>query len=190
MIKNIDTKRSGATSQHQLKIEFSSFFSQPSTATLEAMTIISTQNRSIFVPGSALAFPLRTPLLPGFLQGPLLASSPGPLVHREGLENHCMRMCQSYHENLVSEIPRTQALSYAEKAWVRGISLTRISWYDWRMHMQWFPDPSPCTRGPGDEPIALSLVARPYSYIARIILISILSYAFPVRGSKQSHEQQ
>ena len=37
-----------------------------------------------------------------------IASSPGPLVCGEGPGNHCMRMYQSYHENLE---PCTQAFS-------------------------------------------------------------------------------
>ena len=54
--------------------------------------------------------------------------------------NHCMRMRQSYQQNMVSEIrPR---LSFG-----RGrISLTMFCWYDWRMRMQWLPgslSPSP-----------------------------------------------
>ena len=35
-----------------------------------------------------------------------VASSPGPLVRREGPGNHCICIRQSYHENPVSEILR------------------------------------------------------------------------------------
>ena len=45
-----------------------------------------------------------------------LPSSPGPLVRGEGPGNHYMHMRQPYHENLVSEIPRTQAFTTKERA--------------------------------------------------------------------------
>ena len=91
-----------------------------------------------------------------------------PLVRGEGSGNHYMCMHQSYHENLV---PRTQAFSAKERAWVRGYSMLslvlkpslswwswrmrylayQVSWYDWYMCIPWLPGPSQCTRVPGDE---------------------------------------
>ena len=47
-------------------------------------------------------------------------SSPDPLVCREGPGNHCMHMHQSYHENLESKIPQTQAFSTKERGLVQG----------------------------------------------------------------------
>ena len=67
-------------------------------------------------------------------------SCPGLLCEREGLGTRLLRA-----------LSRTQVFSFMEKAWMQGISLTRFSWYDLHVCLQWLPGLSPCTRGPGDK---------------------------------------